>query len=160
MPLALKPKEIKNEFDGSKSVLIVSCSVCPKMCLAAQNKKPYFSLLGGDKQNAFKQYMQGVRNLLAQKGIASSVFKAPIDTPMCLWPMKNRRKITEQSNNHDAIAVIGCDSALVTVKSSVPSTDKNIVQIMDVIGIANFISRISFPFDIYLEAATDKEIPI
>jgi hypothetical protein len=31
---------------------------------------------------------------------------------------------------------------------------------MDVAGIANFISRINFPFDIYLEATADKEIPI
>lgn len=160
MPLSLKAKEIKNEFDNSKSVLIIACSVCPKMCLAAQNKKPYFSLLGSSGQNAFKQHVLGIRNLLAHKGISSSVFKEPIDTPMCLWPMKNRQKITEQSNNHDDIAVIGCDSALTTVKSSVTSSDKNIVQIMDVIGIANFISRISFPFDIHLEATTDNKIPI
>jgi hypothetical protein len=160
MPLALKPKEIKNEFDGSKSVLIVACSVCPKMCLAAQNKKPYFSLFGGSSKNALKEYMQSLHNLLTQKGIATIIFKASIDAPMCLWPLKNRQKITKLADNHDAIAVIGCDSALATVKSSVTSAGKNIVQIMDVAGIANFISRINFPFDIYLEAAIDKEIPI
>ncbi len=160
MPLALKPKEIKTEFDNNKSVLIIACGVCPKMCLAAQNIKPYFSLLGSSKENAFKEYMQGIRNKLAQNGIASAVFQAPIDTPMCLWPLRNRQKITKLANNHDAIAVVGCDSALATVKSSVISADKNIVQMMDVIGIANFVSRISFPFNIYLEAATDKEIPL
>jgi hypothetical protein len=160
MPLALKPKEIKTEFDNNKSVLIIACSVCPKMCLAAQNNKPYFSLLGSDRENAFQEYLRGMRNQLAQKGIASAFFKAPVDTPMCLWPLKNRRKITRLADNHDAIAVVGCDSALATVKSSLATNDKNIVQMMDVAGIANFISRISFPFNIHLETTTDKEIPL
>jgi hypothetical protein len=35
---------------------------------------------------------------------------------------------------------------------------RNVVPMMDVAGIANFISRLSFPFNIYLEAATEKEI--
>jgi hypothetical protein len=158
MPLALKPKEIKTEFDGNKSVLIVACNVCPKMCLAAEQRKPYFSLLGRSKDNPLKTYLQGIRSLLAHKGISSALFKAPIDTPMCLWPLKSRRKLAEYARNYDAVAVVGCDSATATAKDSIASPDKNVIQMMDVAGIANFISRISFPFNIYLEAATEKEI--
>lgn len=70
---------------------------------------------------------------------------------MCLWPQKQRDMLSEYSKKYRAIAVIGCQSAVFTVKDSVKSRDSNIYPMMRAEGIANFKSKMEFPILFKLE---------
>jgi len=151
MPLALKLENAGNRFDKYKSVLIVPCNVCPKMCLAAEQKCPLIDALGGPGKDCFSGYIGNIRKTLSARGINTGVFHVPLRAPMmCLWPMGLRNRLSRESKKFEAIAVIGCESAVATVAGAVDLPGDAIVQMTENRGIANFMMEMHLPFRIEL----------
>jgi hypothetical protein len=155
MPIELKFKDTQNLFNNYKSVLIVPCNVCPKMCLSAEKKKPLINLFGSSKDDCFSEYLNQIRKLLEDKKIYTGLFRIPPTSPMmCLWPMSVRNRLRSESNKYDAIGVIGCESAVATVAGAVDKSAEDIIMITESLGIANFITEIHYPFRIDLIASS------
>lgn len=153
MPLYMEPAPIDPSIYLSESVLFVICEVCPKMCMSVKQNRPYFSfsrLIG--KKDFFDDYIAGLRKSFEDRGVSTGVFKNQrLNSMMCLWPQKQRDMLSEYSKKYRAIAVIGCQSAVFTVKDSVKSRDSNIYPMMRAEGIANFKSKMEFPILFKLE---------
>jgi hypothetical protein len=147
MPINLKPIDPADRFTPNSSVLFVVCHVCPRMCLAAEKKEPYFSITQVFKKaDYFEEFISGIRDTLKKENIRSTVFKAPFfSSMMCLWSEELRDRLREQLSGFDAVAVIGCSSAVATVESALNLSGAKIVQLMEERGIANFKSKLRFP---------------
>jgi hypothetical protein len=153
MPLYMEPAPIDSSMYLNESVLFVICEVCPKMCMSVKQGSPYFSLgrLFG-KKDFFDEYIAGLQNSFADQGIQTGVFRnQKLNSMMCLWPQKQRDMLAEYSKKFQAIAVIGCESAVFTVKDSVKSRNIKIYPMMRVEGIANFKSKMGIPALLKLE---------
>lgn len=160
MPIALKPITITSQFDAYRSVLIVPCHVCPRMCLAAQEGKPYLDLLPGKGRDSFTAHLSGMRDALREKRIRSTVFRSPAASPMlCLWPLRVRARLAREAKGFDAIAVIGCESATATVEEAIKESSKDAIQMMRNEGIANFIAQFNPPCGIGLTASWQGTVP-
>ena len=160
MPIALKPVAIENQFDGCASVLIVPCQVCPKMCLAAESGRPFIGMTAGDGNDPLAAHITAMRETLGAKGIRTSVFRPPATSPMmCLWPARVRESLAKESEKHDALAVIGCESATATAESAAGKSGKAVIQVMKNEGMANFIAKFSFPCSVELAPGPRGTIP-
>ncbi|MCU0849436.1 MAG: hypothetical protein MUD12_16255 [Spirochaetes bacterium] len=153
MPLYLEPMDIDDKFKNCGSVLFVSCDVCPKMCMSVKKNVPYMEPFRfGNRKDFFVEYIGGLRKSLERRGIKTGIFRKPaLKAMMCLWPGSLRDKLSKKSTGYDAVAVIGCDSAVFTVRDSITDPAVEIVQLMSVEGVANFKSVIGFPFTMKLE---------
>jgi hypothetical protein len=163
MPFALSPISINNQFDEFSSVLIVPCNICPRMCISVIEKQPYMDILAEYRRNNFfLKYLNSLKTHLKQKGIRTQIFRTSILTPaMCLWSLQLRKRLSAELDKYDAVAVIGCESAVSTVAGAVLSQNKcRIIQMMRTEGIANFIQTISLPFTIRLEENPQGTIPL
>jgi hypothetical protein len=143
----MEPAPIDSSMYLSESVLFVICEVCPKMCMSVKQNRPYVSLsrLFG-KKDFFDEYIAGLQKNFADQEVQTGVFRnQKLNSMMCLWPQKQRDMLSEYSKKFQAIAVIGCQSAVFTVKDSMKSRDIKIYPMMHVEGIANFKSRMEFP---------------
>jgi hypothetical protein len=107
MPFTLKPIEITNQFKESSSVLIVPCNICARVSLAADNRKPCFSLTHSmTGKDFFISYFKDVQKNLMQKNITSRVFNSFFPAPMmCMWLKSQRDKLSRCVSGYDAIAV-------------------------------------------------------
>ena len=147
MPLYMKPAPIDASIFSHESVLFVVCGVCPKMCMSVQQDRPYFSpgrLFG--RKDFFDEYVAGLRKKFQDKGLRADVFKnKKLNSMMCLWPQNQRDLLSKHSEIFQAVAVIGCQSAVFTVKDSLRSQNKKIYPMMQVEGIANFKTKMEFP---------------
>ncbi len=160
MPIYMQPAPIDSSMYLSDSVLFVICEVCPKMCMSVEQNRPYFSLsrLFG-KKDFFDDYIAGLRNSFEDQKLHTGVFRnQKLNSMMCLWPQKQRDILSEYSKKFQTIAVIGCQSAVFTVKDSVRSRNIKIYPMMRVEGVANFKSRIKIPALFKLEKTEGEYI--
>lgn len=161
MPFSMKLTDIEDQLDKFSSILIVVCHVCPRMIIAADNGQPYFSLknlITG--KDFFSAYIKGIQEVFAQKkrcDIFNSLFPAPM---MCLWSGSQRSRLKNCIPMYDAVAVLGCESAIATVADSAEGYKGSVVQIMSVEGIANLILKIRFPLSIYLLPSKTSIVPV
>lgn len=129
MPLYMKPAPIDSSMYSHESILFVVCGVCPKMCMSVQQNRPYFSpgrLFG--KKDFFDEYIAGLRKKFEDKGLRTDVFKnKKLNSMMCLWPQDQRDMLLKYSKKFQAVAVIGCQSAVFTVKDSIQSQNKKYI---------------------------------
>ncbi len=166
MPLYLKPTELDASLYSHGSVLFVVCGVCPKMCMSAERKAPYFSprrLFG--RKDCFDDYVDGLRNDLEVRGIRTGVLgNQTLPAMMCLLPQKRRDRLAKCARKYEAVAVIGCKSAVLTIEDAISPRKCSIYSTMQTIGIANFKSKMKFPASMTLETpgmnsiATEKVI--
>jgi hypothetical protein len=149
MPINLKPIGPQGKFRPGSAVLFAVCNVCPRMCLAAEKEEPYFSI--GQffrKTDYFGEFISGMRAALERENIRTAVFKAPFfSSMMCLWPEEVRDRLRKQLSGFDAVAVIGCRSAVTTVEGALGSSKVEVVQLSEELGIANFKTKVRFPFN-------------
>jgi hypothetical protein len=149
----MEPAPIDPSIYLCESVLFVICEVCPKMCMSVKQNRPYFSisrLIG--TRDFFDEYIAGLRKRFEDQGLSTGVFKnKKLNSMMCLWPQKERDMLSTCSKKYRAIAVIGCQSAVFTVKDSVKTRDIKIYPMMIAEGIANFKSKMEFPVLFKLE---------
>ncbi len=153
MPILLEPRDVTEDLKGFKSVLIVSCPMCPPMSLAMQKKKPFIELFKhGIKTEVFEDYIKSVREPLEQRGVQTEVYTTRVPSPlMCLWTQGQRDAFLERARKYEAVLVMGCTSAISTVKEVLKNTDCRIIPAMRMKAIANATMKFRFPFTIGLD---------
>ena len=153
MPLALSLVPVERQFDGCRSVMFVGCNVCPRMHLAWKHHRPLFSpamLLG--KEDDLSRHLAGLRRDAEGRGQRSAGFRAPSASAACLWSASLARRFRRAGADHEAFGVIGCESAVRTVRQIFP--DRRVVQLVRVEGIANFTLRAVWPLTVELAAGS------
>ena len=153
MPVYLEPREIIADLEDSRSVLIVSCPICPPMSLAMQKKKPFIEFFKhGTKTEAFEDYIKSIRQQLEQRGIRTGVYTVLTPSPMmCLWTTGQRGRLLKRAKDYDAVLVLGCESAAYTVRDAIKDTDCRIFEAMRMAAVANATMRFRFPMTVELD---------
>ncbi len=161
MPIHLNELDVVSEVEELDSVLIVACNMCAGASLAMKENKPFLqffrSLL---KSPPLERYMKSLKLRLSEKGLKTQWFRGGIIQQffLCLWTSKQRNKLQQRAKKYDAVIVLGCDSAIETVRESVKGTDCNVVKGMEVAGIMNTKPKFHLPCNISFEDS--KIIPI
>lgn len=153
MPLHLEALDVSADLEGFKSVLIVSCPVCPPVSLATDKDSPLIEFFKhGIKTGAFEDYIRELRQLLEDRGIKTGVFTSYLPcAATCLWTGGQRRRLLKRANDYDAALVLGCESAKYTVEETLKNTNCRVILGMQLVGITNAKVKIQFPFTVKLE---------
>ena len=153
MPIFLEPRDVSDDLAGVKSVLIVSCPICPPMCLSIQKQKPFIEFFKhGFKTAVFEDHIQSIRKPLERRGIRTGAFTMRLPIPMmCLWTEKQRARLLKRAKAYEAVIVLGCDSATHTARDTLKDTDCRVLQAMTVATITNAKAKFRFPGTVNLE---------
>ena len=147
MPLHFEDLDVLSEVQGLRSVLIVPCRMCPAVTIAVRENQPFMkiwkSLL---ESQPFERYLEALQARLKDMAVESKVFRCrlPYQWFMCMWTEGTRKKLSKEARGHDAVIVLGCNSATVTVRDTVESTGCRVIEGMEASGIMN--ARLSFTF--------------
>jgi hypothetical protein len=161
MPIHFNDLDVVSEAAGLKSALIVPCNMCPAVTVAVREKKPFMqffrSLL---KSLPFEQYIRELQSRLKEQGVDTKIFKSNLYHQwfMCMWTSAQRRKLQAAAKQHDALIVLGCESATETVCDSVKSVGCKVIEGMEVTGIMNATLRFHLPCNVSFENC--RTIPI
>ena len=161
MPIHLKDLDVVSEVAGLSSVLIVPCNMCAAVTVAVREKKPFIQFFRSFlKSIPFEQHIRALQSRLREKGVNTKVFKSnlPHQWFLCMWTSGRHKKLQKYAKQHEAVIVLGCDSATETVRNSVKSTDCKVIEGMEVTGIMNAKLRFHFPGNVSFEDC--KIIPI
>ena len=152
MPVNVIPRDVSADLAGFDSVLIASCPVCPPMCLAMQKNEPFIEFFKhGIKTSAFEDYIQSTRDSLEDRGVRTGVFSIHIPTPMmCLWTKRQRARLLKRAKDYEAVVVLACDSGTESVKDALKDTDCQVFQALDMDGVINATTSISFPLTVVM----------
>jgi len=153
MPVHLEPLDISADLENFRSVLIVSCPVCPPMCVAMQQNSPFIEFFkSGLKTGAFEDYIQSIRKPLEQRGVRTGSYSIHMPTPMmCLWTEWQRSRFLKRAGDYEAVVVLGCDSAVYTAQETLKNTDCQVIQGMEMIGTTNATLKLRFPLTVELD---------
>ena len=155
MPFHLNDRDFSADLNGAGSVLIVPCRFCPAASLAVRETKPYIQLFSNFLRTpSYESHIQGLRARLEGEGTRTEVFdsKLPHQFVVCMWTSGRRKDLARRAAGYDAVIVLGCDAAVDTVRSCVPS-DCRVLPAMEVDGIMSAIPSFRLPFDISLEVS-------
>ncbi|MDH3352024.1 MAG: hypothetical protein OEM51_10780 [Gammaproteobacteria bacterium] len=160
MPAYLEPRDVSKELADFNSVLIVSCPVCPPMCLAMQTNSPFIELFRrGMKTGAFEEYIQSIREPLERRGVRTDAFSMHAPTPMmCIWTESQRNRLRKRARDYEAVVVLGCDSGTVTAVDALRDTDCKVIQAMEMNGIMNATASIRLPLTVTLEPHIESKV--
>jgi hypothetical protein len=161
MPIHFKDLDVVSEGAGLHSALIVPCYMCPAVTVAVRERKPFMKLFRSCVKSApFEQYIRGLQERLRENGVNSNVFRSSLYHQwfMCMWTSGRQKKLRRYSKHYDAVIVLGCESATVTVRDAVKSTGCRVIEGMKVTGIMNARLRFRLPANIFFEDC--KTIPI
>ncbi|MDH3639973.1 MAG: hypothetical protein OES09_16140 [Gammaproteobacteria bacterium] len=153
MPLHLEPLDMSVELEGYKSVLIVSCPICPPVSLATDGGSPLMEFFrSGIKTGAYEDYVREVRKSLEERGVKTGVFTSYLPcTAMCLWTKGQRNRLWKRAKDYEAALVMGCESARYTVEETLKNTDCRVLLGMRLVGITNATLKFEFPLTAKLE---------
>ena len=157
MPLHLDDVDVAPAVAGLRSALIVPCNMCPAVTVAVKKDRPFMQFFKNLLRSApFEEHIEELRSRLKEHGVRTSVFRSDIPHQwfMCMWPAGRRRKLQSQARQHDAVIVLGCDSATETVRDVVGSTDCRVVQAMEVAGVTNARLTFSLPGNVSFQGST------
>ena len=154
MPLHLQPIDTSAEVARYRSVLIVSCPVCPPVSLASDTGSPFIEFFKhGIKTPAYEDYLGKIRESLEQDGIKTSVFTSYLPcTATCLWTDGQRKRLLKRAEDYDAALVMGCESARYTVEETLKDTDCEVILAMQLVGITNAKLKFEFPLTVKLDS--------
>jgi hypothetical protein len=156
MPFHLKDRDVSSDIVELHSALIVPCRFCPAASLAVRENKPYIAPLRRLLRTAaYESYIQRLQTRLEAQGIRTSVFdsKLPHQFVMCMWTSGRRKDLARRAAGYDAALVLGCDAAIATARSCVPSNCR-VIPGMEVEGIMSVIPVVHFPFNVSLEVSS------
>lgn len=158
MPVKLTPRDVSADLADFDSVLIASCPVCPPMCIAMQEQAPFIEFFkNGFKTAAFEDYIQSIRDSLAERGVRTGVYSIHTPTPMmCLWTDRQRRRFLKRAKDYDAVLVLACDSGTVSARDALKDTDCSVVQALHMDGVINATTTIGFPLVVRMRPNTDS----
>ena len=153
MPLHLEPLDILAQLENYKSVLIVSCPVCPPVSLASDEDSPFIEFFKhGIKTPAYEDYLGNIRESLEQGGIKTGVFTSYLPcAATCLWTSGQRNRLLKRAEDCDAALVMGCESARYTVEETLKDTDCDVILAMQLVGITNANLKFEFPLTVRLD---------
>lgn len=153
MPLHLEPLDVSVELEKYKSILIVSCPVCPPVSLATNRNSPFKEFFKhGIKTGAYEDHLNEVRDSLEQRGTKTGLFTSYMPcAAMCLWTTGQRNRLLKRAQNYDAALVMGCESARYTVEEALKDTACEVVLAMQLVGITNASLKFQFPLTVKLE---------
>lgn len=153
MPLHLQPLDFSVELENHKSVLIVSCPVCPPVSLATDKDSPLIEFFKhGIKTGAYEDYLHEIRESLEQRGVKTDVFTSYVPcAATCLWTRGQRNRLLKHAKDYDAALVMGCESARHTVEQTLKSTACEVLLAMQLVGITNASLKFQFPLTVKLE---------
>jgi len=161
MPLYLNDLDMASEVAGLSSALIVPCNMCPAVTVAVREKKPFIRFFRNYLKSApFERHIRTLQSRLREKGVKTKVFKSslPHQWFLCMWTSGQHKKLQKHAKKHDAVIVLGCDSATETVRDSVKSTDCKVIEGMEVAGMMN--ARLEFHLPCNVSFGDCKIIPI
>jgi len=162
MPIHFNDLDVVSEVAGLKSALIVPCNMCPAITVAVREKRPFMQFFRSLLKSApFEQHIEALRSQLKSMGVRSKVFRSPFYHQwfLCMWTSGQRKKLKKHAKQYDAVIVLGCDSATVTVRDAVESTDTRVIEGMEVSGFMNAKLRFHLPCDISIEDCKIVPIP-
>ena len=153
MPLHLEPLDLSGALKNYKSVLLVSCPVCPPTSFAGDNDSLFIEFFKhGIKTPAYERYLDELRESLEREGIRTGVFTSYLPCPTtCLWTAGQRKRLLKRAREYDAALVMGCTSAQRTVEETLKDTDCDAILGMQLVGITNARLKFKFPLNIGLE---------
>lgn len=153
MPLHLKPLDNLADLAKCKSVLIVSCPVCPPVSLASDVGSPFIEFFKhGIKTPAYEDHLGKIRESLEQNGIKTGVFTSYLPcAATCLWTSGQRKRLLKCAEDYDAALVMGCESARYTVEETLRDTDCDVILAMQLVGITNANLKFEFPLTVKLD---------
>lgn len=153
MPLHLEPLDTTVELEGYKSILIVSCPVCPPVSLATEKDAPFIEFFKhGIKTPAYEEYLSEIRDYFEHHGVKTGVFTSYVPcAATCLWTKGQRSRLLKRANDYEAALVMGCESAKYTVEETLKDTNCKTVLGMRLVGITNANLKFEFPLTVKLE---------
>lgn len=153
MPLHLEPLDLSEELSSYRSVLIVSCPVCPPTSLASDNNSPFIEFFRhGIKTPVYESYIDELREALGHKGIETGVFTSYLPCPTtCLWSAGQRARLLKRARKYEAALVMGCESAKSTVDEALRDTDCEVLIAMKLVGITNARLKFELPLNFSLD---------
>jgi hypothetical protein len=154
MPIHLNDLDVVSEVTGLSSALIVPCNMCPGVTVAVREKKPFMQFFRSFlKSIPFERYIRTLQSRLKEKGVDTKVFKSymPHQWFLCMWTSGRRKKLEKHAKQHEAVIVLGCDSATETVRESVRSTNCKVIEGMEVAGIMNAKLKLQLPCNVSFE---------
>jgi len=161
MPLQLEEREFLAELGSVSSALIVPCNLCPAVTVAVKQRRPFIRITSNPLKSApFEEYVRELESRLKAEGITTTVFANRLwhQWFVCMWSSGRRRKLAKHAKNHDAVIVLGCESATTTVRDAVEPTGCRVIQGMEVIGFMNARPKLHWPGDISFEGC--QRVPI
>ena len=152
MPLHLEPLDLLERLQSYRSVLIVSCPVCPPASLAGDDDAPLIEFLKhGIKTPAYEKYLETLRDSLEHEGIKTGVFTSYLPCPTtCMWTAGQRKRLLKRAMDYDAALVMGCASAQFTVEETLKETNCDAILGMRLAGIINARLEFELPLNVKL----------
>jgi len=157
MPIHLEDVDVASEVAGLRSVLIVPCNMCPAVTVAVREEKPFLRLHRNPLQSEpFERHIKALQSRLREEGVSSRVFESnvPHQWFMCMWTASRRKKLQRQAGQHQAVIVLGCESATETVRLAVGSANCKVIEGMAVAGITNARLTFRLPGNLCFEDCT------
>lgn len=153
MPLHLEPIDVSGELGDCKSVLVVSCPVCPPVSLVTDKDTPLIEFFKhGIKTPAYEAFIDKVRESLEKEGIKTDTFTSYLPcAATCLWTSGQRNRLRKRARDYDAALVMGCESARVTVEETLKDSDCRTILGMELVGITNATLKFGLPLTVRLE---------
>jgi len=148
MPIHFEDLDVASEVAGARSVLIVPCNMCPAATVAVRTNQPFIQLFRSFLRSApFERHIEALQSRLREKGVSASVFRSdlPHQWFMCMWTSGRRQRLQSQARQHDAVIVLGCESANETVRDAVGTTECKVIKGMEIAGIMNAKLRFDLP---------------
>ena len=161
MPIHFNDRDFVAEVAGLNSALIVPCYMCPAVTVSVREKKPFIQLFKSFLKSApYEEYITTLQIRLQESGVKTKVFKSAPSHEwfMCMWTSGKRKKLQKYAEKYDAVIVLGCDSAVETVREALKSTDCKLIEGMEVAGIMNAQIRFHLPGNVSFENC--KLVPI
>jgi hypothetical protein len=158
MPIYLEHRDIRHELTGCRSALIVPCPICPAISLAVARREPYIDFFRRFLVTpAYARSIEALRGCLKAMSVPSTVGRVDFPIPlMCMWSGWQRQRLAGMAGPYDAVVVLGCDSAVATVRHAVDSRGCRVVGGMRVAGIVGVTPRFSWRGRITLETRSAK----
>ncbi len=153
MPLHLEPVDVSAALEDARSALIVSCPICPPVSLALQDGSPLLRpFRDGIKTSAFEDHIRGLRSQLGEQGVRTETYAMYTPCPMmCMWTPGQLRRLRKRARRHDAVIVLGCESARVTAQRALEGTGCRVVLGMELTGLTNAVVRFDAPATVGLD---------
>ena len=151
MPIHFSDRDINPEVEGASSALIVPCVMCPAATVAVREQEPFLKIFRSPFKSApLERHIEAMQSRLAEKGVRTEVFKSRLYHQwfLCMWTGGRRRRLRKSANRHDAVIVLGCDSATETVREATEACGCTVIEAMKVSGIINAQLSFHLPGDI------------